>query len=71
MKYEYTHFINENIAPKGATRILVKSGEEEVCSIPATRFNGLTPPDKSPRYSFGLISDAHMGYNSYTLNRKR
>lgn len=59
MKYEYTHFMPENVAPKGATRIVVKSGEEEVCSIPPTRFGRLTPPAGEPLYSFGLVSDCH------------
>ena len=64
MKYEYTHFINENIAPKGATRIVVKkkiseSEEADVCTIPAARFAGLTPPSGEPLYSFGLVSDCH------------
>lgn len=65
MKYTYTHFISENVAPKGATRIVVKNGENEVCSVPASRFGSLTPPEREPPYSFGIISDAHMGYNSY------
>lgn len=64
MKYEYTHFIPENVAPKGATRIVVKkkiseSEEAVVCTIPATRFEGLTPPTGKPWYSLGLVSDCH------------
>ena len=59
MRYEYTNFIPENIAPKGATRIVVKRGGEEVCSIPASRFGSLTPPTGEPLYSFGLVSDCH------------
>ena len=60
MKYEYTHLIPENVAPKGTTRIVVKSGNKEVCSIPAARFGDLTPPEGEPLYSFGLISDTHL-----------
>lgn len=60
MKYEYTHFIPENVAPKGATRIIVKNGDKEVCSIPASRFGGLTPPEGELLYSIGLISDSHI-----------
>lgn len=70
MKYEYTHFIPENVAPKGATRIVVKKDGEEVCSIPASRFGSLTPPTGEPLYSFGLISDPHITPNS-TLKSDR
>ena len=70
MKYEYTHFIPENIAPKGATRIVVKNGDTEVCSIPAARFGGLTPPAGEPKYSFGLVSDPHITPSS-TLKSQR
>ena len=64
MKYEYTHFIPENVAPKGAARIVVKekisdSEEADVCAIPAARFGSLTPPTGEPLYSFGLVSDCH------------
>ena len=70
MKYEYTHFIPENVAPKGATRIVVKKDGEEVCSIPAARFGSLTPPTGEPLYSFGLISDPHITPSS-TLKSRR
>ena len=66
MKYEYTHFIPETVAPKGATRIIVKNGDKEVCSIPSSRFGGLTPPTGEPLYSFGLISDPHIEPSSQT-----
>ena len=59
MRYEYTHLIPENVAPQGATRIVVKRGDEEVCSIPASRFGGLTRPTGEPDYSLMLWSDAH------------
>lgn len=60
MKYEFTHFIPQNVAPKGATRIVVKRGNKEACAIPASRFGRLTPPAGEPAYSFGLISDPHI-----------
>ena len=60
MKYEYTHLIPENVAPKGATRIVVKSGNKEVCSIPASRFGDMAPPEGEPDYTFGLLSDTHI-----------
>ena len=67
MKYEYTHFIPENVSPKGATRIVVKDGDgKEVCSIPSSRFGGLTPPTGEPLYSFGLVSDCHTA--NWTTN---
>lgn len=59
MAYIYNHFIPENVAPKGATRIVIKSGDKEVASIPNARFGSLTPPAGEPRYSFGLVSDCH------------
>ena len=64
MRYKYTHFIPENVAPKGATRIVVKkqiseNEEVEVGDIPYARFKRLTPPAGEPSYSFGLVSDCH------------
>ena len=64
MKYEYTHFIPENVAPKGATRIVVKkkiseSEEAEICDIPSARFVGLSRPLGEPDYSIGWVSDCH------------
>lgn len=72
MKYEYTHFIPENVAPKGATRIVVKkkiseSEEVEVCAIPSARFGSLTQPTGEPLYSFGLVSDCHT-YKTATIS---
>ena len=59
-----THFIPENVAPKGATRIVVKrkiseTEEVEVCSIPASRFGGISRPLGEPDYSVGWVSDCH------------
>ena len=64
MRYEYTHFIPENVAPKGATRIVVKkkiseSEEAEICDIPSARFRGLSRPLGEPDYSVGWVSDCH------------
>lgn len=58
MAYTYTHFIQKNIAPKGATRIGVyDSNGNKVCTIP---LGGLTPPNAEPLYSFGIVSDIHL-----------
>lgn len=66
MAYKYKHFIPQNIAPNGAKRIGVYDGDgKKVCSVP---LGGLTPVTKEKLYSFGIVSDTHMGYNSYTNN---
>lgn len=57
MRYQYTHFIQQNIAPPGAKRIVVyDAGGKEVAG---TGLGGLTPPSGAPLYSFGLVSDCH------------
>jgi predicted phosphodiesterase len=57
MSYVYRHFIPQNTAPNGATRIGVYDGNgKKVCTIP---LGGLTPPRGQPLYSFGLVSDCH------------
>lgn len=64
MAYVYRHFIPQNTAPAGAKRIGVYDGNgEKVTDIPLGR---MTPPTAEPLYSFGIVSDTHMGYNSYT-----
>lgn len=56
--YKYTHFISENIAPKGAERIEVyDSNGERVAEI---SLGSLKPPKKDKLYSIGLISDIHL-----------
>jgi predicted phosphodiesterase len=56
--YKYTHFIPENTAPTGATKIGVyDSTGKKVCTIP---LGGLTPPVGEKLYSFGLVSDIHI-----------
>ena len=59
MKYEYTHFIPENVAPFGATRIILEKDGEEFSYIPASRFGGISRPLGEPDYSVGWVSDCH------------
>ena len=59
MKYEYNHLIPENVAPKGATRIILEKDGEEISSIPISRLGGLSRPSGEPLYSFGLVSNCH------------
>ena len=69
MKYKYTHFIPQNVAPYGAQAIGVYDASgERICSIPLGR---LTPPTGTKRYSFGLISDTHLQPASSTLASSR
>ena len=58
MEYKHTHFIPQNIAPKGAEEISVfDTSDNKVAAIP---LGGLTPPDAEKLYSFGLLSDIHV-----------
>jgi 3',5'-cyclic AMP phosphodiesterase CpdA len=58
MAYKYEHFIPQNTAPKGATKIGVyDSNGKRVLTIP---LGGLTPPHTEPLYSFGVFSDIHL-----------
>lgn len=58
MAYVYRHFIPQNTAPKGATEIGVYDASgKKVYTIPLGR---MTPPNKQPLYSFGLVSDIHL-----------
>lgn len=60
MPYVYRHFITQNIAPSGATRIGVyDSNGNKVCSIP---LGGLKPPTQEKLYSFGIVSDIHISH---------
>ena len=62
MPYVYRHFIQQNTAPSGATRIGVyDSNGNKVCAIP---LGGLTPPTGNPLYSFGIVSDVHISHNT-------
>lgn len=59
MVYVYRHFIPQNIAPKGTKRIVVHDdNNNEVIGI---ALGGLTLPTKEKLYSFGLVSDVHIG----------
>lgn len=61
MAYKYTHFIPQNIAPKGAKSIGVyKSNGEKATEISLGR---MTPPNTEPLYSFGLVSDCHTFFS--------
>lgn len=58
MKHQYRHMIPQNIAPPGATAIVVcDASGNEVAHIP---LGPLTPPSAVPLYSFGLMSDMHL-----------
>ena len=62
---EYTKFIPQNVAPLGTRRISIydKNGNR-VGQIPLGR---LTPPnDKKKLYSFGALSDIHIGDRTST-----
>ena len=64
MVYKYKHFIPQNIAPKGITRIAVyNSNNEKMCTIPLGR---LKPTESEKLYSFGALSDVHMYQPQYT-----
>lgn len=68
--YKYTHFIPQNIAPKGTKQIGVyDSNGNKVCAIPLGR---MTPPSGDPLYSFLLVSDIHLWYTErdYKPNAK-
>lgn len=66
MRYEYTHLIPENVAPKGATGIVVMKTDtdgtpiRDVCSIPKPRMGDLAPPEGELILSFGLAGDIHL-----------
>lgn len=66
MRYQYPHFINQNIAPAGAQRIAVyDAGGQKVAGI---ALGGLTPPNTQPLYSFGLVSDIHLWHLTASWN---
>lgn len=61
MAYVYRHFIPQNTAPNGATKIGVYDGNgKRIMSIP---LGGLTTPTGNPLYSFGIVSDLHISQN--------
>ena len=58
MSYKYTHFIPQNIAPKGAKSIGVYNASgKRIGEIP---LGFLSPVSKTKLFSFGLISDLHV-----------
>ncbi len=58
MAYKYTHFIPQNIAPKGAKSIGVyDSNGNKIHTIPLGR---LKPSTNEKLYSFGILSDIHL-----------
>lgn len=58
MAYKYTHFIPQNIAPKGTKNIGVyNSSGNRVFEIP---LGNLAPITKTKLYSFGLLADIHI-----------
>lgn len=58
MAYKYEHFIPENAAPKGATKIGVYDASgKQIMTIPLGR---MAQPAGTKRYSFGLVSDVHI-----------
>ena len=64
--YIYPHFIQENVAPQGATRIIVQDGEgKEVTRVPLG--NLALPTLGEKQYSFGALSDVHV--TSGTLSK--
>lgn len=60
--YKYTHFIPENIAPKGTKRIVVYNSDgKKQLHIP---LGGLRQPTKDKQYSFCAVSDVHLQYDT-------
>lgn len=65
MRYKYKGFIKQNVAPKGATKIVVSdSNGNRIGTIP---LGFLNRPTDIKLYSFGLLADIHCaGTNSPT-----
>lgn len=60
--YKYTHFIPENIAPKGTQKIGVYNASgQRVLEIP---LGNLAPPTATPLYKFCALADIHLTYNT-------
>ena len=62
MKKIETHFIKENIAPIGTKKLLVYNSEGE--NIGYLNLGKLRQLRDDKRYSFELISDVHIGYDT-------
>ena len=56
--YKYFHFIAQNIAPKGATKIAVYDEKDNL--VYARPLGKLAQPTEGKLYSFGLVSDIHL-----------
>lgn len=56
--YKYSHFIPQNIAPKGAEQIGVYDADGN--KVYAIALGKMTPHSGEPLYSFGLVSDIHL-----------
>lgn len=68
-RYEYTHFIPQNVAPYGAKKIGVYDDEgNRICGFSLGK---LTPPTGTKRYSFGIVSDTHLQPASSNLASSR
>lgn len=63
MTYKYTHFIPQNIAPKGTKYIGVYDSNGN--KIHTMSLGRLKPPTKEKLYSFGILSDIHVHFNPY------
>ncbi len=67
--YKYTHFIKENIAPSGVSKIGVyNSNGKKVCSISLGR---LKQPTQTKQYSFLALSDVHVQYDTASADFQR
>lgn len=67
--YKYSHFISENIAPKGAKSISVQDAKgNEVYSLPLGK---LSQPIASKQYSFLAVSDVHVTYSTASADFQR
>ena len=64
--YKYSHFVAQNIAPRGATKIGVydKTGN----LIYERSLGKLAQPTDTKRYSFGLVSDIHLWKTTSSWN---
>ena len=66
--YKYTHLINENIAPIGATKICAYRNGKKVCDIDLGR---LKQPTQTKRYSFLALADVHITYDTASTDFQR
>lgn len=62
MRYKYRGLIRQNIAPVGATKVVIT--DENGNRIGSVPLGHLTRPKDTKLYSFGLLSDIHCGGNN-------